>query len=64
MHEDIRLRDVEDGWVAGLEDAQGMRGVGEDDAGVGDAEMPRCGFETGWAGVVPYGLGGVGRRFG
>ncbi len=58
LHADVGLRDVVDGRVGGLEDAEGAGGVGEGDAAMEDAEASGGGFEAGWAGVIPDGFGG------
>lgn len=59
LHGDVGLGNVEDGWVAGFEDADGVGGVGKQDAVVLDAEMAGGGLEARGAGIVPYGFGGL-----
>ena len=51
---DIGGRNVEDGRVAGFEDAEGVGGVGDEDAAVEDANVTGGGFEARGARVVPY----------
>lgn len=61
MHGDICRWQVVDGRVTGFEDAEGGGGVGEDDAGVDDADVAGGGLEARRAGVVPDGF--LGRSF-
>ena len=56
VHGDVGVGNVIDGGVAGLEDAEGAGGFGEEDAAVDDADVVVDEFETGRARVVPYGL--------
>lgn len=50
---DIAGGKVEDGRVAGLEDADGAGGLGEENAGVEDADVAVSGLEAGRARVIP-----------
>jgi hypothetical protein len=58
VHGDVAGRDVEDGRVAGFEDAEGADGFDEEDAAVEDADVAVAGLEAGRARVVPYGFVG------
>ena len=58
VHGDIGVGNVIDGRVAGLENTQGARSFGEEDAAVDDADVVVDEFEARWARVVPYGLSG------
>lgn len=58
VESDVGGWDVEDGRVAGLEEAEGARGVGEKQAVVEDAEVAGGGFEARGTRVVPDGFEG------
>ena len=58
VHGDVGVGNVIDGRVAGLEDTEGARGFGEEDAAVNDADVVVDEFEAGWTRIVPYGLMG------
>jgi hypothetical protein len=55
---DVGGWDEEDGRVGGFEDAEGVGGVGEEDAVVEDADVAGGGFEARGTRVVPYGFDG------
>lgn len=56
MHGDVGVGDVVDGRVAGLENAEGARGFGEEDAAMNDANVVVNEFKARRAGIVPHGF--------